>query len=97
VPLEPGHPTWALLREISHKLDGWNVPTQLIWGLHDPVFVPWFLEEFEKRLPNHAPSHLIEDASHFLQDDNPEQINAKIREFLQNTASRYRPLSLVVD
>lgn len=95
IPLEPGHPTWQLLREITKGLTDWNVPAQIIWGLRDPVFVPWFLEELEKRLCNRATSFLIEDASHFLQDDKPEQVTAKIREFLRNNAFAPRPLSLV--
>ena len=35
--------------------------------MKDSVFVPWFLKEFELRLPNHAPTLRIADASHFLQ------------------------------
>ena len=85
IPTLPSHPTWRLLRETGKELTGWQVPTQLIWGMKDPVFVPWFLEEFERRLPNHAPSLRIPDASHFLQDDTPDVITDKIREFLQNT------------
>ena len=82
VPLLPTHPTAKLLRETGAELGGWEVPTQLIWGMKDPVFVPWFLEEFERRLPNHAPSLRIPDASHFLQDDRPDLIIDKIEEFL---------------
>lgn len=85
VPLLPTHPTWRLLQEIGAELDGWQVPTQLIWGMRDPVFVPWFLEEFERRLPNHAPSVRIDDASHFLQDDRPDRICETIRGFMQAT------------
>ncbi len=85
IPMGRGHPTWQLLRETGAKLTGWQVPTQLIWGMRDPVFVPWFLEEFERRLPNRAPTLRIPDASHFLQDDTPEIITAKVKEFLANT------------
>jgi haloalkane dehalogenase len=85
IPMRPTHPTWQLLRETGEELTGWEVPTQLIWGMKDPVFVPWFLQEFERRLPNHAPSLRIEDASHFLQDDTPRVITDRIREFLKST------------
>jgi len=83
VPMTPRSPTWKLLQEIDAELTGWEVPTQLIWGMRDPVFVPWFLKQFEARLPNHAPSVHIHDASHFLQDDTPEPIIAAIRRFVQ--------------
>ena len=85
IPLLPTHPTHRLLQEIGWELDGWQVPTQLIWGMRDPVFVPWFLEEFERRLPNHADSVRIEDASHFLQDDVPERVTETIRHFVADT------------
>jgi len=91
VPLSQRHPTWRLLQEIGAELEGWTVPTQLVWGMRDPVFVPWFLEEFERRLPNHAPSVRLHDASHFLQDDCPEAIVPVIRRFMRSTAEQ-RPL-----
>lgn len=86
IPLSPRHPTWRLLQEIGAELEGWTVPTQLVWGMRDPVFVPWFLEEFERRLPNHAPTVRIEDASHFLQDDRPDLISPVIRRFVAASA-----------
>ncbi|MBI2890169.1 MAG: alpha/beta fold hydrolase [Nitrospirae bacterium] len=88
IPVLPSHPTWQLLEEIGAELMGWEVPAQIIWGMRDPVFGPWFLEEFERRLPNHAPSLRIEDAGHFLQDDTPDVISNKIREFMAATRAR---------
>jgi cis-3-alkyl-4-acyloxetan-2-one decarboxylase len=88
VPMRPSDPAWQLLRETGAELDGWQVPTQIIWGMKDPVFVPWFLEQFEKRLPNHAPTLRIPDASHFLQDDRPDLIVPAILSFIANTPVR---------
>jgi haloalkane dehalogenase len=82
IPIGPGHPTWRLLQEIGHELDGWTVPTQIVWGMRDPVFVPWFLDEFERRLPNHLATVRLERASHFLPDDEPEPIIAAIRRLM---------------
>ena len=90
IPLSPRHPTWRLLQETGAELDGWTVPTQLIWGMRDPVFVPWFLEEFERRLPNHAPSLKLDDASHFLQEDSPGPIAAACRAFMRQAGSTGR-------
>lgn len=89
VPMRRRDPAWQLLRETGAELDGWTVPTQLIWGMRDPVFVPWFLEEFERRLPNRAPTVRIEDASHFLQDDRPDVIVAAMRDFLDLPSSSH--------
>ncbi len=95
VPIRKTDSAWQLLRETGAELDGWDVPTQLIWGMRDPVFMPWFLEEFERRLPNRAPTVRIEDASHFLQEDQPERIVDAISAFLtraQNDQGRAHPL-----
>lgn len=83
IPMRASDPAAQLLREIDEKLTGWRVPTQLIWGMKDPVFTSWFLRGFERRLPDHAPSLEIPDAGHFLQDDTPDRITEKIREFLR--------------
>ena len=40
---------------------------------------------FERRLPNHADSVRIDDASHFLQDDVPERVTETIRHFVADT------------
>jgi len=84
IPYTRRHPTWRLLEEIGAELEGWEVPTQIIWGMRDPIFVPWFIEEFERRLPNHAPTVRIEDAGHFLQEDTPEPIITAIRDFMRH-------------
>jgi haloalkane dehalogenase len=96
IPLLRSHPTWRLLQEIGAELEGWEVRTQIIWGMRDPVFVPWFLEEFERKLPNHAPSVRIEDASHFLQDDTPEPIIETIRNFMKEAPIAKEPPQLYV-
>jgi haloalkane dehalogenase len=58
----------------------------MIWGMRDPVFTEAFLEEFERLLPNHQPSLRLENASHFLQDDEPEPIVRAMRAFMQSTS-----------
>lgn len=83
VPMTPLSPTWSLLQETDALLSGWDVRTQLIWGMRDPVFVPWFLHGFERRLPNHAPSLTLPDAGHFLQDDTPGPIIERTRAFMR--------------
>ena len=82
VPTGPLDKTWRRLRDTGRRLEGWDVRTQMIWGMKDPVFVPWFMEKFEELLPNHAPSVKIPTAGRFLQDDEPEIILQEIRRFL---------------
>ena len=85
VPIRPGNAVWRLLRNTEKALKGWDVRTRLIWGMRDPVFVPWFLEKFEEILPNHLPSLRIPTAGHFLQDDEPGLIIEGIRELLSES------------
>jgi haloalkane dehalogenase len=83
IPMTPLSPTWHLLRTIERGLDGWHVPAQIIWGMKDPIFTPWFIRRFEELLPNHRPTIRIQNASHFLQEDNPEPIIRGIGRFMQ--------------
>jgi len=78
----PGGKLWNLLKKTGELLKGWDIRTQLIWGTKDKVFVPWFIDKFEELLPNHAQTLRIPTASHFLQDDEPEIIISKIKEFM---------------
>ena len=82
VPMTPFSTVGKLLKETGELIKGWDIRTQLIWGTRDPVFVKWFIDKFEELLPNHAKTFRIPTASHFLQDDEPEIIIKKIREFL---------------
>lgn len=86
VPMGMFGPTVKLLKQTRKDLEGWNIRTQVIWGMQDPVFVPWFIDKFEELLPNHALSIKIPTAGHFLQDDEPELIIAGIRRFLGEKA-----------
>jgi pimeloyl-ACP methyl ester carboxylesterase len=58
-------------------------PKVIIWGLKDPVFsqtvVDWWLRVY----PN-TPVHRLDNASHFLQEDEPEAIVKLIQEFLEH-------------
>jgi pimeloyl-ACP methyl ester carboxylesterase/radical SAM superfamily enzyme YgiQ (UPF0313 family) len=95
VPMVPFSPIIRLLKSTGTLLRGWEIRTQIIWGTKDPVFVPWFADKFEEILPNHAPTLRIPTASHFLQDDEPEIVIEKIKEFLAEEAlEQKKPVEL---
>ncbi|MCB0220910.1 MAG: alpha/beta hydrolase, partial [Chrysiogenetes bacterium] len=81
IPMSPWHHNVKFLAEIGNGLEGWEVPTQIIWGMKDPAFNVKFARRFEQLLPGHAPTVEIPNASHFLQEDTPEPIIAAIRKF----------------
>lgn len=59
-----------------------EVPTLMIWGLQDSALGPE-LTEGTDRYVSDLTLHRIEDASHWVQQDVPERVNALLSEWLQ--------------
>jgi acyl-coenzyme A synthetase/AMP-(fatty) acid ligase/pimeloyl-ACP methyl ester carboxylesterase len=69
IPIEPGHPSAPVMRDIAEGLDGLaDVPVLLLWGSADPVFSDRYLHDLERRLP-HAAVHRYPRAGHLLPED----------------------------
>ena len=82
IPLKPSHRSYDTLQSVEDGLDRFTKhPTLLIWGERDWCFTTDFLHEFERRLPN-AETFRIPDAGHYVFEDAPEIMVARIREFL---------------
>lgn len=58
-----------------------NRPTILIWGAHDFVFSRNYYDEWRRRLPQ-ARAHWLDDAGHYLFEDQPRKVIRLIGEFL---------------
>lgn len=84
VPVWKSDPVYQLLCETGKALKGWEVPTQIIWGMKDPSFAPPVIDELEKLLPNHYPTLRIQEAGHFLTEEQPAIVAAGIRGFLKS-------------
>lgn len=83
IPLDPRHPSYATLSRIEQGLPSLaNRPVQLIWGMRDWCFTPWFLERFEQIFPQ-AEVHRLEDAGHWVVEDAPESIVPLVERFLK--------------
>ncbi|SHK33064.1 alpha/beta fold hydrolase [Desulforamulus aeronauticus] len=82
IPILKSDPVYQLILETGKKLSGWQVPTQIIWGLQDPSSPAHLIRNTERILPNHKKSLLLAKAGHFLTEEQPEEIVDKIREFL---------------
>ncbi|MCH8025508.1 MAG: alpha/beta fold hydrolase [Chloroflexi bacterium] len=83
IPVGDEHPSTAAMGHIQDNLGKLNVPTTIIWALQDPAIPPALIDAWKGVYP-HADEHRIETASHFLQEDEPEQIVGLIQEFLKN-------------
>jgi haloalkane dehalogenase len=63
------------------KLAELNVPTLLLWGGQDAFAPVGGAHRFKQEIP-HAELVVLEDAGHFLQEDDPERVAAEIQRFL---------------
>lgn len=85
IPLSPGHPSWASLKELEEGLPRLaGLPACIVWGERDWCFTPAFREEFERRFPA-AEVHRAQQAGHWVLEDAREQVIGWIRDFLART------------
>jgi cis-3-alkyl-4-acyloxetan-2-one decarboxylase len=82
IPVGDEHPSTPTMGHIEDNLGRLNVPTTVIWGMHDPAIPPPLIGRWKAVYP-HAETHEIQTASHFLQEDEPEQIVSLIQDFLE--------------
>jgi len=82
IPVGEAHPSTPTMGEIQDALPKLaDKPAVIIWGVHDPAIPPLLIDAWTQVFPN-AEVHRLETASHFLQEDEPEQIVTYIQEFL---------------
>jgi pimeloyl-ACP methyl ester carboxylesterase len=82
IPVQETDASFGEMRRIEENLSRFAAtPTLLIWGMRDPVLPPSVLHHWQRVLP-HADTVAIDDASHFLQEDAPEEIVAAIGRFI---------------
>lgn len=82
IPLAPSHPSWATLEQIERELPKLaGKPMCIVWGLRDWCFTPWYLEQWRARFPA-AQVHVAENAGHWVSEDEPEQVERWIGDFL---------------
>ena len=82
IPVGDDHPSTPAMGHVQDNLGKLNVPTTIIWGMQDPAIPPPLIDAW-KGVYAHAEVHKIETASHFLQEDEPEQIVSLIQDFLK--------------
>jgi haloalkane dehalogenase len=82
IPLTERDRSAALMGSIHERLPAVEVPVLLVWGMRDPVFQPVFLEQWREVFPQ-AERVELDDASHFLVEDQPDAVTAAIERFLR--------------
>jgi haloalkane dehalogenase len=82
VPTEPEHPNTEPMNRVMEALRSWDKPTLVVWGADDRVLPLRVAEMFVGLIPDAQGPVAIEGASHFLQEDKPEEVAEAIRAFL---------------
>lgn len=85
IPVQETDVSYAEMKRIEQHLPLFrHIPLLLVWGMLDPVLPPAVLRLWQQVYPQ-AETYELEDASHFLQEDAPEQIVQRMEAFLQAT------------
>lgn len=58
------------------------VPTLVVWGMRDHALLPSLLEGLDEFVPD-LEIVRIEDGTHWIPSDSPEEVNAAVREYLE--------------
>lgn len=83
IPLAPSHPSYDTLVGVEDNLAKLQAkPTLIAWGDQDWCFTPAFREEFQRRFPE-AEVEAYADAAHYLIEDVPERLLARMDRFLE--------------
>lgn len=84
IPVAPGDASYDEMQRVEAGLSAFErTPVLLAWGMRDPVLTPQVLRWWQDRFPR-AVSREADEASHFLQEDAPEQVVGWIEEFLED-------------
>jgi haloalkane dehalogenase len=71
------------MNRVRDALREWSKPALVVWGAEDPVLPVQYAHAFVELIPGARGPVLIDGASHFLQEDRPDEVAAAIREFLE--------------
>ena len=82
VPAESDHPNTAPMNRVRDALRSFDKPALVVWGADDVVLPLRVAHMFVELLPNAEGPVEIAGASHFLQEDCPDEVAGAIREFL---------------
>ncbi|HEY6409820.1 MAG TPA: alpha/beta fold hydrolase [Ktedonobacteraceae bacterium] len=83
IPVQESDVSYVEMKRIEEGLSQFNgKPILLVWGMQDPILPASVLQRWQELYP-HATTQKLEDASHFLQEDAPEQIVRWIEMFVE--------------
>ena len=84
IPIDARDPGYPLVQQVESAYSQFAAtPTLLLWGMKDFVFTGKFLQRFCELLP-HAAVHRFPDAGHYLLEDEPTHVLARVAAFLDS-------------
>lgn len=86
VPTSRDAPGADSMAAVKRRLSEWEGPALVLFSTGDPIFSVRVGERFVERIPGADQLHLIENAGHFLQEDQGERVGARIAAFLRATS-----------
>jgi haloalkane dehalogenase len=84
VPTDPDHPNTAPMNRVRDALREWHKPALVVWGVDDGVLPVGIAHAMVQLIPGASGPVLIEGASHFLQEDKPDDVAAAIRQLIES-------------
>jgi haloalkane dehalogenase len=81
VPTDADHPNTAPMNRVRDALRTWDRPALVVWGADDAVLPIGIARALVDLIPGAEGPVLIPGASHFLQEDRPDEVAAAIRGF----------------
>ncbi|MDJ0959493.1 MAG: haloalkane dehalogenase [Acidimicrobiia bacterium] len=86
VPIAPGDEGADEMQRVRQALTEWTRPAAVIFGTADPIFSPRVGERWVERVPGARELIRIDEAGHFLQEDQGDLIGDHIVAFLRDSA-----------
>jgi pimeloyl-ACP methyl ester carboxylesterase len=82
-PLRPPRPQdpGAAAVELPHSMLTVNVPTLVVWGMHDIALPPELIDGLDAYIPS-LTLHCVEGASHWIIHEQPQRVAAYVGDFL---------------
>lgn len=81
------------LASYEGRLAALGVPTLLLWGAKDDYAPVGGAHRFKKEIP-HAELVVLDDAGHFLMEDEPERVAEEVARFLNEIDARQPPATM---
>jgi haloalkane dehalogenase len=82
IPVGDDHPSAGVMGAIQDNLHKLRVPVLIVWGAHDIAIPSQLIQARWLRYFPEAKVHLLDTASHFLQEDEPELIVGLTLDFI---------------